>query len=124
MGFPYRFDGTFGWLSEQPSHRHNIATGAKRTLSRQWANILKESGRNEIRIPKAFADFITTSHLHPKVRSISDCYLVAEDLERFVQDRSKLREDWAATNATTFVMLDFWLRDAHPIQFPIDVFPA
>lgn len=73
--FPYRFDGTFGWLSEQPSHRHNIATGAKRTLSRQWANILKESGRNEIRIPKAFADFITTSHLHPKIRSISDCYL-------------------------------------------------
>ena len=73
--FPYRFDGSFGWLAEQPSHRHNIAAGYKRTLSRQWANILKESGRNEIRIPQAFADFITTSRLHSKIRSISDCYL-------------------------------------------------
>lgn len=26
--FPYRLVGTFGWLSEQPSHGHNIATGA------------------------------------------------------------------------------------------------
>ena len=73
--FPYRFDGSFGWLAEQPSHRHNIAAGYKRTLSRQWANILNESGRNEIRIPQAFADFITTSYLNSKIRSISDCYL-------------------------------------------------
>ena len=50
--------------------------------------------------------------------------LVTEDLERVVEDRSKLGEDWAATNAKAFVMLDLWLRDAHPIHFPIDVFPT
>ena len=38
--------------------------------------------------------------------------------------RSLLGKDWAATNATTFVMLDLWLRDANPIHFPIDVLPA
>ena len=47
--------------------------------------------------------------------------LVAEYLERFIEDRSQLREDRAATNAPAFVMLDLWLRDAHPIHFPIDV---
>jgi hypothetical protein len=49
---------------------------------------------------------------------------VAEYLEGFVEDRSKLRKDRATTNATTFVMLDLWLGEAHPIQFPIDVFPT
>ena len=44
-----------------------------------------------------------------------------EDLGRFVQDRSKLREDRAVANATTFVMLDFRLGDTHPIHLPIDV---
>jgi hypothetical protein len=50
--------------------------------------------------------------------------LITEDLERFVEDRSKLREDRAATNATAFVTLDLRLRDAYPIQFPIDVLPT
>ena len=50
--------------------------------------------------------------------------LVTEDLERFVEDRSKLGEDRAATNATAFVMLDLRLWDAHPIHFPIDVLPT
>jgi hypothetical protein len=50
--------------------------------------------------------------------------LVAEDLKRFIEDRSQLGKDRAATNATTFVMLDFWLWDTHPIQFPIDVLPT
>ncbi|MFM7928819.1 MAG: hypothetical protein ACKO9Q_14000, partial [Pirellula sp.] len=64
--FPYRFDDTFCWLSEQPSHRHNIATGAKRTLSRQWANILKESGRktaeHRVSLPVARHPSHTTNH--------------------------------------------------------------
>ena len=47
--------------------------------------------------------------------------LAPEDLGRFVQDRSKLREDRAVANATTFVMLDFRLGDTHPIHLPIDV---
>ena len=46
--------------------------------------------------------------------------LVAEYLERFVEDRSKIREDRATANATTFVMLDLRLWDAHPILIPID----
>jgi hypothetical protein len=50
--------------------------------------------------------------------------LIAEDLEGFVEDRSKLREDRAATNATAFVTLELRLRDAYPIQFPIDVLPT
>ena len=37
--------------------------------------------------------------------------------------RSQLREDRATANATTLVMLDLWLWNAHPIHFPIDVFP-
>lgn len=49
---------------------------------------------------------------------------VTEDLEGFVQDRSKLREDQAATNATTFLMLDLRFRDARPMHFPIDFFPC
>ena len=50
--------------------------------------------------------------------------LVAEDFESFVEDRSQLGEDRAATNATTFVVLDLWLRDAHPVHFPVDVAQA
>ena len=50
--------------------------------------------------------------------------LVAEDLERFVEDRSKLRKVRAATNAKTFVMFDLRLWNDHPIHFPIDVFPT
>jgi hypothetical protein len=38
---------------------------------------------------------------------------VAKDLERFVEDRTPLGEDWAATNPATFVVLDLWLRDTH-----------
>ena len=49
---------------------------------------------------------------------------VAEYLEGFVEDRSKLGEDRAATNATTFVMLDLWLWNAHSVHFPIDVLPT
>jgi hypothetical protein len=48
----------------------------------------------------------------------------SEDLERFVEDRSQLREDRTTPNPTTFVVLDFWLRDAHPVHFPIDVVPT
>ena len=40
--------------------------------------------------------------------------LIAEDLERFIEDRSKLRQDRATANATAFVMLDLWLLD---VQF-------
>gem|GEM_PF-6202422 len=50
--------------------------------------------------------------------------LIAEDLEDFVEDRSKLGEDRAATNATAFVMLHLRLWNAHPIHFPIDVLPT
>jgi hypothetical protein len=39
---------------------------------------------------------------------------VAEDLERFVENRLQLGKDRAATNATTFVMFDFWLWNAQP----------
>jgi hypothetical protein len=46
--------------------------------------------------------------------------LIAEDLEGFVEDRSKLGEDRAATNATTFVMLELRLRNTHAVHFPID----
>ena len=49
---------------------------------------------------------------------------VTEDLEGFVEDRSQLGKDWATANATTFVVLDLRLRDAHPIHFPIDVLPT
>ncbi|MFN7890127.1 MAG: hypothetical protein ACK5OC_07550 [Pirellula sp.] len=48
----------------------------------------------------------------------------SEDLERFVEDRSQLGEDRAATNATTFVMLDLRLWDAHAVHLPIDVLPS
>jgi hypothetical protein len=40
---------------------------------------------------------------------------VSQDLERFIEDRTLLRKDWAATNTTTFVVFDLWLRDTHPI---------
>ncbi len=50
--------------------------------------------------------------------------LVAEYLKRFVEDRSKLREDRATANATGFVVLHLWFGDAHPIHFPIDVLPT
>jgi hypothetical protein len=70
----------------------------------------------------------TTEPTHGRVgcRSIlwrSDHILafVAENLEGLIEDRSKLGEDRATTNATTFVMLDLRLGDAHPIHFPIDV---
>ena len=42
---------------------------------------------------------------------------VPEDLERFVEDRTQLRKDWAATNATAFVVLDVWLWDTHAFHF-------
>jgi hypothetical protein len=41
--------------------------------------------------------------------------LVSEDLERFVADRSQLRKDWSATNATALVVLDLWRWNTHPI---------
>ncbi len=50
--------------------------------------------------------------------------LIAKDLEGFVEDRSQLGENRATANATAFVVLDFRLGDAHPIHFPIDVFPT
>ena len=70
----------------------------------------------------------TTEPTHGRVgcRSIlwrSDHILafVAENLEGLIEDRSKLGEDRATTNDTTFVVLDLRLGDAHPIHFPIDV---
>ena len=50
--------------------------------------------------------------------------LITENLKGFVENRSKLGEDRATTNSTTFVMLDLRLWNANPIQFPIDVLPA
>jgi|LakMenEpi03Aug12_release.lakeMendotaPanAssembly.Ray.scaffolds.fasta_scaffold1654624_2 hypothetical protein len=50
--------------------------------------------------------------------------LVSKDLERFVEDRSQLGKDRTATNATAFVMLDLWHRDARPVQFPVDDRPS
>ena len=50
--------------------------------------------------------------------------LVVEDLEGFVEDRSQLREDRAATNATTLMMLDFRFWNTHSVHFPIDVLPT
>jgi len=47
--------------------------------------------------------------------------LIAEDFEGFVEDRSKLGEDWAAANTTALVMFHLRIRDAHPVDFPIDV---
>jgi hypothetical protein len=46
--------------------------------------------------------------------------LVPEDLERFIEDRSKFREDRATTNATSFVMLDLWFENAQAVHFPGD----
>jgi hypothetical protein len=47
---------------------------------------------------------------------------VAEDLEGFIEDRSKLREEHrAATNAKAKVMFHLRIWDAHPVDFPIDV---
>ena len=46
---------------------------------------------------------------------------VAEDLERSVEDRSQLREDRAAANAKALVMFHLRIRDAHPVDSPIDV---
>ena len=45
--------------------------------------------------------------------------LIAKDLEGFVEDWDQLREDRAAANATTFIMLNVRLGDAHSIHFPI-----
>jgi len=72
---------------------------------------------------------IYSSHRYIGSRTILRCgdhilALIAEYLERFVEDRSQLREDRATTSATTFVMLDLRLWDAHAIHFPIDVFPS
>ena len=50
--------------------------------------------------------------------------LVSEDLEGFVEDRTQLGKDRASANPPSFVVLDLWLRDIHPIPFPIDVVPA
>ena len=50
--------------------------------------------------------------------------LIAEYLEGFVEERSQLGEDRSTANATTLVMLDLRLRDAHPIHLPIDVLPT
>jgi len=49
---------------------------------------------------------------------------MSKDLEGFVEDRSQLGKDRAAANPAAFVVLDLWLRDAHPIHFPIDVLPT
>ena len=43
---------------------------------------------------------------------------------RLHRDRSQLRKDRAATDSPTFVVLDLWLRDAHSVQFPVDVVPS
>ena len=72
--FPFRFDGSYNWLSGQSSHKDHIGVRSKPKLTEQWANIKKESKRNDIRIPEDFANFITTPRLHSKIRSISDCY--------------------------------------------------
>jgi hypothetical protein len=44
-----------------------------------------------------------------------------KDRERFVKDRSQLGKDRTTANPTSFVVLDLWLGNTHPIQFPIDV---
>ena len=77
----------------------------------------------------------TTEPTHRCVgcRSILRCgdhafALITEDLERFVQDRSRIGrssgKDRAVANDTTFMILDLWLWDAHSIHFPIDVLPS
>ena len=50
--------------------------------------------------------------------------LVAEDLKRFVEVRSQLGKDRAATNDAGFVMLDLWLWNTDSVHFPVDVFPT
>ncbi|MBM3967493.1 MAG: hypothetical protein FJ308_20920 [Planctomycetes bacterium] len=50
--------------------------------------------------------------------------LGAEDLESFVQDRSEFWKDRATANATSFMVLDLRLWDAHSVHFPIDVLPT
>jgi len=50
--------------------------------------------------------------------------LVPEDLERFVEDRTQLREDRATANAMAFLVFYLRLFDAHSIQFRIDVVPS
>ena len=73
----------------------------------------------------------TTEPTHRRVgcRAVLRCgdhvfALVAKDLEGFVEDGAKLWKDWATANATSFVMLDLWLWDTHPVQLPVDVVPT
>jgi hypothetical protein len=49
---------------------------------------------------------------------------IAKDFEGLVLDRTQFRKDRTTANPTSFVVLDLWLRDAHPVQFPVDVVPA
>jgi hypothetical protein len=50
--------------------------------------------------------------------------LVADDLEGFVEDRSQFEKERTVANATTFVLKVLWLRDSHPVQFPVDDRPS
>ena len=71
----------------------------------------------------------TTEPAHRRVgrRSILRCgdhilALIAEDLERFIEDRSQLGEEHrAATIAKDLLMLHLRIWDAHPVDFPIDL---
>ena len=60
-------------------------------------------------------------HAIPHGFQFSVLALIAEDLEGFVEDWSQLGEDRAATNAKALVMFHSRIRDAHPVDFPIDV---
>jgi hypothetical protein len=99
----------------------------------QWAQWIQDHSLSNLSV----ADFCANHQLpvhsfyfwrRKLTLSLGDCprflAIIAEDLEGFVEDRSKLREDRAATNATAFVMLDLRLWDAHAVHLPIDVFPA
>jgi hypothetical protein len=61
---------------------------------------------------------------NPRVRTSERAATIPKELERFVEDGSKLGKDRTTANAAAFVVLDHWLRDTHPVHFPVDVVPS
>jgi hypothetical protein len=61
---------------------------------------------------------------NPRVRTSERSATFSKDLERVVEDRSQFGKDRTAANPATFVVLDPWLRDTHPVHLPVDLVPA
>ena len=73
---PHDFDGSFGWLSDTPTHAEwAIGDRSGGLHDEQLNSAINSAAVHEIQLPKEFLAFMRNTGMHKHVRSASGCYL-------------------------------------------------